>query len=362
MADVHLNNPMWGCPYLSFTKCRSVINGTYDNGRILSADYLETTITDVDLCIIQKEYHANIEILKCYSAAYGKLPECIVKEVISYYVNKTTLKGVEGQEYFYMKSKNLLNSVYGMMVQDPCKDLILYVDGDTRHICGDYRPEGEDKASLLEKAQKKAFLNYAWGIWVTCWARYELERGIEIAGDGFLYCDTDSVKYIGNADFTEYNAEKIQESLQSGSYAADPKGKIHYMGVFESEKDMIAFKTMGAKKYAYMDDKGLHITIAGVGKTGGVKELQAAADREGVRGIDEFKEGFCFSGDAGGLESVYNDIAYGDYILTKDSNGKDCIVTSNVCLRPTTYTLGLTSEYRDLLYNCERMVLDDRMG
>lgn len=361
LYDVHLNNVLWGCPYLSQSKCRNIINGRYDNGRVLSANYLETTITDVDFYIIQKEYDCRIEIFDCYSASYGKLPDCIIGEVIKYYKNKTTLKGVAGQEYFYIKSKNLLNSVYGMMVQDPCKDLILYINGDTRHMCGNYQLEGQDKIELLEKAHKKVFLNYAWGIWVTAWARYELERGIEIAGDGFLYCDTDSVKYIGCADFSEYNQEKVEESLQSGSYATDSHNNIHYMGVFESENDMTAFKTMGAKKYAYEDKNGLHITVAGVGKKSGVQELQRAADQAGRRGIELFNEGFCFSGDAGGLEAVYNDIAYGDYIKTTDSNGKECLITSNVCLRTTTYTLGLTNEYRDLLFETEYQNIDDKV-
>lgn len=363
---IHLSDITWGCPYISLSKCRNLRGGKYDNGRVLEADYLEMTITDVDYKIIQDEYEGDYTILKAYSAKYDRLPQCIIDKVIEYYRGKTELKGVSGQEYFYMKSKNLLNSIYGMMVQDPCKDLILFVNGDCRHEQSDYQPEGANENEILQKAAKKAFLNYAWGIWVTAWARYELERGIHIVSglgiDGrhceFLYCDTDSVKFIGQPDFTSYNDEKIKESKESGSYAADPAGNIHYMGVFESENDMREFKTMGAKKYAYTDEKGLHITVSGVGKKAGCKELEEAAEKEGKDPIEEFNEGFIFN-KAGGLEAVYNDIPYGDYIETLDSNGKPAVVISNVCLRETTYTLGLTSEYRDLIRGVSRSILDD---
>lgn len=363
--NLHLKDITWGCPYISVSKCHNLQGGKYDNGRVLEAEYLELTITDIDFKIIQDEYCGEFTILKAYSAKYDRLPQCIIDKVIEYYKGKTELKGVNGQEYFYMKSKNLLNSIYGMMVQDPCKDLIIFVNGDTRHEQSDYQSEGKPVEELLQKAQKKAFLSYSWGIWVTSWARYELERGIKIVSNtgksDFIYCDTDSVKYIGKADFSRYNAEKIAESKKSGSYAMDPAGRMHYMGVFETEEDMLAFKTMGAKKYALVDGDGLHITVAGVGKKAGVKELEAAALRDHCEPIEEFREGFIFDS-AGGLEAVYNDIPYGDYVESKDSNGNECIITSNVCLRETTYTLGLTSEYRDLIRGVSKNIIDDLIG
>ena len=56
---VSLNDYSWGCPYLAKDKCRSIVNGVFDNGRVLSADYLETSITDDDLRIIVEEYNIN---------------------------------------------------------------------------------------------------------------------------------------------------------------------------------------------------------------------------------------------------------------------------------------------------------------
>ena len=83
-----------------------------DNGRILEAEYLETTITDVDLEIIATEYTGEIKILQGWYASYKPLPRVFVEEVIKYYKNKTELKGVKGQEIYYDKAKALLNSLY----------------------------------------------------------------------------------------------------------------------------------------------------------------------------------------------------------------------------------------------------------
>ena len=114
------------------------------------------------------------------------------------------------------------------------------------------------------------------------------------------------------------------------------------MGVFENEKksEAIEFKTMGAKKYAYRTlDGKLHITIAGVNKKLGAEELEKAG------GITAFKEGFIFT-TAGGLEAIYNDDPeIGSYTV----DGHELTITSNVTLRPSTYTLGITGEYEKLL-------------
>ena len=61
-------------------------------------------------------------------------------------------------------------------------------------------------------------------------------------------------------------------------------------------------------------------------------------------GIDAFRIGFTFS-KSGGTESVYNDTAYGDYII----DGHTLHITQNVVIRPSTYTIGITDEYRRIL-------------
>lgn len=343
ITGLHLTRIDWGCPYLSLSKCRHIENALEDNGRILSADYLETTVTDIDLKILLSEYSwKDIKFYDMAVARYGYMPEQLRKTICKYYHSKTGLKNVVGKELLYTKSKNKLNSLYGMCAQDPVKQSILFENDD-------FVEQHDDESKLLEAYNKKAFLAYQWGVWVTAWARYRLEEGIQLAhGDvndpnapQFVYCDTDSVKYLGEIDLSKFNTERIKDSKRSGAYATDPQGITHYMGVYEKEHDMCEFRTMGAKKYVYREtpDDKLVCTIAGVSKSLGGKELEEHG------GITAFHEGFTFE-KAGGLEAVYND---NPVITETEIDGRRLSITSNVSLRPSTYTLGLTADYKRLL-------------
>ena len=342
ISGIYLKRIDWGCPYLSISKCRHIENALEDNGRILSADYIETTLTDIDLRIVLQEYSfTDIRFFDVASSRYGYLPSPLISTICQYYHYKTELKNVPGQELLYMKSKNKLNSLYGMCAQDPVKQSILFINNN-------FQEQNEEESKLLMENNKKAFLAYQWGVWVTAWARYRLEEGIILAhGDienpdspQFVYCDTDSVKYLGNIDLTAFNRQRILDSKRSGAYATDPAGITHYMGVYEKEHDMCEFRTMGAKKYVYREtpDDKLICTISGVSKSLGGKELESHG------GITAFHEGFTFD-EAGGLEAVYND----DINEVIDVDGHILKITSNVVLRPSTYTLGLSADYKRLL-------------
>lgn len=341
MSNVRLRDKYWGSPYLSRDKCRNIHGALYDNGRILEAEYLETTLTDIDFKIVLAEYDFDdFTTFDVAHARYGNLPAPLLDIIIKYYEAKTGLKNVEGQELYYMKSKNKINSIYGMMAQDPIRQTIDFIHDD-------FVKHEDNPEELLTAYNKKAFLCYQWGVWTTAWARYRLEEGIRLAKDGFVYCDTDSVKYIGDIDWDSYNKERIKESTATGAFAKDPKGETFYMGVYESETAKLPggayyeFATLGAKKYCYRETPtdDLHITIAGVTKKKGGKELEKAG------GISAFKPGFIFN-EAGGTEAVYNDIPE----VTKYSvEGREIAITSNVVLRNSTYTLGITAEYERLL-------------
>ena len=92
---------------------------------------------------------------------------------------------------------------------------------------------------------------------------------------------------------------------------------------------------MGAKKYCYEDERGLHITISGVQKKDGAKELSK---------IENFTPDFCFKHSAG-LKAIYNDNV--DMLI--DYNGESIHITDNVYLSDTEYTLGITDEYKRIL-------------
>lgn len=331
-TNIRLKDPMDGCPYIPKHKCRNLSRHDNDNGRILDADYLEISLTDIDFKIIYNQYDFDsISFIDFYHCRYGRLPKPMREIIQKYYQDKTDLKNVAGQELFYHMAKAKLNSIYGMSVQSPVKQNIMY---DRDMFIEQHEPEQD----LLTAANKKAFLSYAWGVWTTARAREQLQVAIDHVGYQFVYCDTDSVKFIddGSISFAKYNKSRKQDSIKNGGVAVDRTGKKYYLGLYDNEGTYKEFVTMGAKKYAYVDqDDKLHITIAGVAKSKGAEEL---------KDIRNFKEGFIFHA-AGGTESVYND----DPDMTLNVDGHDLKITSNVLIRDSTYTLGVTGEYRKIL-------------
>jgi len=343
MLDVQLRNKYEPVPYIPIAKCRKLVwydksagfGVCNDNGRVLAAKYIEMCVTDIDYQIIMHMYSAGyVEFVEMYKCWYDYLPKPIRDKNIEYFRKKTELKGVSGQELYYMKNKNLLNSIYGMSVTDVLPSTILFDDlkytEDTSKV---------DEDHYLKRANV-AFTQYAYGVWTTAQARAALQAGIDLCGEQLVYVDTDSVKYVGDVDFSEYNNDRVQECLSSGGFADDPSGKRHYLGVYEFDGKSVDFCTLGAKKYAYTDEKGkLHITVSGVSKKRGAKELEAKG------GLNAFRNGFIFH-DSGKTDSVYNDTSFGTY---KTPEGITVNITNNVVIRDTAYTIGLTDDYIDLL-------------
>ena len=354
MTEVKLLDQFWPVPYIPEAKCTYGTNTIRDNGRIIESDIIDIAITDVDLGIILSEYdYKTIEFRDVYCSKYGKLPRCFIDCIEKYYRNKTELKGVEGQEIYYDKSKALLNSLYGLCVQRVLRDPIIF-DGK------EYKPDPDfDEQKAFDKATAHPFNSYAWGVWITALSRLRLEEGIRIVFESprayFIYTDTDSIKYQGEIDLTAYNNTRIRDSKRSGAYAQDPKGKMHYMGVFEDEGTYQEFITFGAKKYAYLKDGKVGVTISGVNKELGAKEIEKHG------GLKALEEGFTFY-DAGGTEAVYNDDPAAAGIDTVNVDGIDIKITRNVCIKESTYTLKIgdaKGEYKALLEH-SREILEEK--
>lgn len=332
-TDIRLKNPYWSVPYLSTDKCQSA-GVIVDNGRILSAAICQTALTDVDFRILLYEYQfTDITISELYFTEYDYLPKPMRAVISNYYEQKTKLKGNPDpfQQLLYNKSKQILNGLYGMSAMDIVKESIIWTGSE-------FIEADEDPQEILKKNTKRAFLNYAWGVWCTAWARYRLEQGIIIAGaDDFIYCDTDSVKYVDHGQSWEkFNEQSRKASEASGAYAYDSNEALHYMGVYEPDGEYLRFSTLGAKRYAYEDMTGeLHITISGVSK-------KAAGE---LGRLENFKEGFTFY-HPGKTEADYVDFPESDQLIVDD---KLIEITSYVIIRETTYNLSLSTSYRNLL-------------
>lgn len=343
-----------GDPPLSLSKARNVGSYTLDNGRIMYASVCETTLTDVDWIVYQDCYiWEEAEIIDGWYSSYDYLPDPIRQLLIQYYRRKTELKGVEGPlpdtgvdaKMLYDLSKALLNSIYGLMAQNPCKPDTVFngINFDEPDETVDERVARleADIDEKLAKNRTKAFTSYAWGCWTTSWARLRLhEICTRVAGRQAVYWDTDSCKYVGEIDLTDYNRQRIADSTASGAWADDPKGNRHYMGVFEFEGTYDRFVSNGSKSYVYEDADGLHVTISGVDKELGAQELAAAG------GLTAYKPGFIFR-EAGGTESRYNDLTREVIVI----DGHKLELGPNIYITPSTYKIGRIPEHGEVLHN-----------
>ena len=113
-TGIRLKNPKEPIPYLSMGRC-DASGFKLDNGRILRADYLEISLTEIDLEIVLDTYTFDkMEIVQVMVAQKDYLPAEYRGVIQDYYNKKTALKGddTEDGKYMYTKSKNMLNSVY----------------------------------------------------------------------------------------------------------------------------------------------------------------------------------------------------------------------------------------------------------
>lgn len=345
MWGVNLRDKYWGAPYLPIDKCRGLKGAHVDNGRILRADYLEITVTDIDYKIIMEEYKTEDKlVLDLAYSGYGPLPEPMKDLIRTYYKLKTELRGNASETLLYEKSKNKLNSIFGMSCTDPCKQDIIYTAGEDPW-------EFDDKTieELIEKNNKKAFFPYQWGVWNTCHSRARLEAGIRLAHEQgeFVYCDTDSVKYLGDVDYSEYNRKVIAEAEKYGAYA-DREGKRYYMGIFEPDAGYPArFATRGAKKYIVEDPETgkLKATIAGIDKREDAGHVSGGMELMEHGGFSAFLRPVFVFHKAAAAKSLYNDT---DRFMIR-VDGHRLKIRECVSIVENTYVLKDTEEYAELL-------------
>lgn len=333
-------------PYIPQSKCLALGDDReIYNGRILHADFLTISMTNIDFDIVKQQYeYDEIAVEEFHYSRKGLLPKELRDTIMYYFEKKSKLKGDEEHYYEYMKSKNKLNSIYGMTVTNILNSEIEYHDGEYT----EKKMTEEEMEEALDKYYKnhRSFLNYSWGVFVTAYARRELEDGLNIAGLDTIYCDTDSVKYIGDHDkeFESYNERLNRECLEKGviNYA-EVNGERFYMGIFDKERGYEEFITLGAKKYAFIQrnkegELKLGITVSGLSKKKGAEELEKKG------GLRRFQRNEVFY-NSGRTIAQYNSAEVHD--ITVD--GCTFSTASNLAIVDTTYTLGISDTMLDII-------------
>ena len=329
-------------PYISLARTKSS-NFKLDNGRVLYASYCELVLTELDLEIVFRQYNfKKVHINRCMAAQKAFLPEEYREVIRNYFRMKTAFKGIKDPEtvYMYQKSKNKLNAIFGMACQDPIHAEVYYCGGD---YWEENLYNNEEKAN---KVLAQAPFPYGWGVYTTAYARSALQEAIDLACDRIVYCDTDSVKLLGKLDGIEkINNEREKKAVKNGAFADDPAGERHFMGVFEYEGMYEQFITQGAKRYAYIIDGKMGVTVSGVSRKIN-EETGVSFAVEELKSLDRFKNGMEWK-KAGGSIATYND---DDNIYYPDpETGEVVHIGSNVAITDRTYRMGFARDYRDLL-------------
>lgn len=323
MVQPELKTWLEPMPVLQASKCYHLINPVFDNGRVLCADYAEIWITEQDLYLIMQQYKfTDVRCCMIYTARKDYLPRWFSDYVFACYEDKCKLKN--GDPVLYSIAKAKLNSLYGMCVQRAIRDNVV-----ENYETGEY--ESEEKRTEEEYTRYlnnfKTILPYQWGVWVTAYAERNLFELGKCCKD-WIYSDTDSVYGSGwdPEALARYNEKCKQDLLANGYGAVDLDGKQFWLGIAELDKECAEFKVLGAKRYAYRDGSGLHITVAGVPKSG-VKCLDDD--------ITNFRTGFVFNGSrTGKLQHSY---FYVDEIYT-DPDGNE--TGDSINLEPCDYLLS----------------------
>ncbi len=325
-----------------------------NNGRVVSADMVRTSVTEVDYKLY-KEYYKwdNVSIANFKYAYKNYLPTPFVKAVLELFQKKTVLKGNKEEIVEYMQSKGMLNSSFGMMVTDIMRDEILYTENE-------WTAEEVNCEETIEKYNKSwnRFLYYPWGVWVTAYARRNLFTAITEFGDDYVYADTDSIKGLNRERhanyFIEYNKElelKLKKALDYHNLPYElvtPKtqsGRISLLGSWDYEGTYDKFKTLGAKRYMVEKNGEIEITVAGVSKKTGSKYMESLENP-----FHEFSDDLVIPEDhTGKLTHTYIDKETEGTVVDYLGEEEDYVEQSGVHLEKASYSLSISKQYFDYI-------------
>ena len=327
-----------------------------NNGRIVSADSIDLTITEQDFLIIMRTYKWKVLKVGNFRRYHkGYLPKDLIKAILRLYENKTTLKGIDEKIIEYMRSKGMLNSTFGMCVTDIARDEILYDK--------EWNKKAPELKEVLDKYNKSnsRFLFYPWGVWVTAYARRNLWTGILECKEDYIYSDTDSIKlrnYEKHKEyFDKYNTiitnqlHKTIDFLHLNEEKLHPKtikGIEKPIGVWDYDGHYKRFKTLGAKRYMVeYDDGKISLTVSGLNKKTAIPYLQQKYGDNIFEGFD--KHLYVPREYTGSNTHTYIDNERTGTIidyLGKEYNYKE---ETSVHIEGSEYTLSLSKEYTDYI-------------
>lgn len=347
---------------LQMAKCYNVQKPIINNGRIVECKQCDTIVNEIDFYNITCFYDfSELDINDFYIYEKQYLPKEIIESILDLYEKKTTLKGVKGKEKEYLHSKEMLNSIYGMTVTNTMKQNIIFNNNEWKK---------DNNFNLSDSVEnynndRNRFLFYAWGVWVTSYARKNLFSGILATGNDYIYADTDSIKLTNKEKyqnyFDDYNSNVVKKLKDMcNHYNIDfnrckpktIKGVEKLIGVWDYEGTYKFFKTLGAKRYLVQKNNNeFEITVAGLPKNA-INYIVEYAKENNKDVFDVFTNYMYIPSDKTGKKThTYIDNEYLVNITDYQGKNKNVLCKSGIHLTNCDFTLLLGDMYIDYLLN-----------
>jgi len=305
-------------------KCRNMIHPVIEKGRILSAEYIEYSFTEVDFRILEKYYEwDSVYFPDMYIYEKGKLPKSFISYILELYARKALLsdKKDKASRREYNRVKKQINGLYGVACMDICKLTLYlengkYIDEVEKKIRDEEKEIGHTFDKEIRKIKSKYYrdmvirekidaynsklnngqtvLCFEWGLYCSSIARHNILLGVWFLGADWLYTDTDCLYiYTDNLKNTQkfinyYNSlvkENMEDAMKYYNLPIDAwrpkngKGEEECLGYYDKECMMRRWQGVRSKSYIkeyyLVDDEGnikgtdFQITVAGLNKESG---------------------------------------------------------------------------------------------
>lgn len=352
--------------YISYSHCECLHPSLF-NGRVKKADELEIWCTEQDWHIIKQAYTwegkedgKDPEVIEMWEAKKDYLPKQFVEYVLQLFEDKTKYAGIDDKKK--ARAKTFVNGMYGMCVTALLQSEIVWSEEDkdwhTKRITEDQVAEHLEK--LRRFKDKRYFLNYDWGVWISNGSRVRLWDLVLKYDKHVIYMDTDSLFTNIAIDFTEYN-KSVDAKLKAvcdergldfeKTRPRNIKGKQSFLGHLTTEDEWTEFRALHAKCYCerWKEDGELHLTISGVNK-----DAVSCLNND----IENLKAGFLFDKDEEDVHKLMHtyfddqpDITFPDGYVSHQRRG--------VNLRPNGYRISTDPEYEDMINSILREAKSD---
>lgn len=395
IINLEIKNDNYLLP-LSSSNTLYIEGETLINGKVYKANKIVMSLDHITLSWINRCYYYDDiickELITTTKDRYLRCGE--LSFIMNNFRIKQTMKGVKGQEINYALAKVNCNNNYGIKVQKPLKDRYDIVNGEVIKL--EYKDnfnlnlsQEEIYNNFIDLKHQQHFKNLTGknfdifndGVTVTSTARYMLldmmirltdEKGCKV-----VYADTDSLKFICddikslqqfvlvvNGEITTKNKSlyRFKEYKELFNVPNDEYEKLCELGTWDIEnkdiddqgniKPYLYFKTLGAKKYVYVDSSGIHTTIAGCSKK--VSEtMEIYASKNNISLINTadklFNTGVMFDVTCSGRTVSSRENREYEYIQTFTKNGLSLFSNGGIIINDTSYTLNLSKSDENVL-------------